>query len=166
MYNHYHFIEELAKQHVEILHTAAKPRFFRSNGLASLDGLLANISSVRLPAFVAEDGKDSRLADNLSDNIIEHSVYTVYVLFPAKADEASVTAARVKAKAVAEDIVSVLRLNQVNGTNGLDLFDFNTVRMQGIGPLGDNAHGVMLSYVVPAGAAVVFDPTRWTNVNS
>jgi hypothetical protein len=69
-YNHIDYMEDVATYLKDIAHIPSKPRYFKSTGLASLDGLLANIGVAKLPALIAEDQCDLNLIDNTSDNIL------------------------------------------------------------------------------------------------
>lgn len=163
-YNHFAYMLSIAENLRDIAHTDKKPRFFMSTGLASLEGILNNINIVNLPCLIAEDNCDLRLSDNLSDGIMALPFYTFYILYPAShGNDAEILEARAKAKVTASKVLArMLRdAHEPDLELGLDIMDFSSVRMQGIGPLGDNGHGVMVTFTIGQEADMVYDTNNW-----
>jgi hypothetical protein len=164
LYNHLTYMESIAENLRDIAHSTAKPRFFKSTGLASLDGLMANLSVANLPCLIAEDGCDERLSDNSSDSIRSLPFYTFYILYQASpGNDTEIMEARSNARATANKVLSrMLRdANVPNFDLGIDIMDFSSVRMQGVGPLGDNGYGVMVTFTLQQEADIDYDTNDW-----
>jgi hypothetical protein len=164
LYNHLTYMESIAENLRDIAHSTAKPRFFKSTGLASLDGLLANLSVANLPCLIAEDGCDERLSDNQSDNILGHPFYTFYILYKASpGNDTEIMEGRSKAKATAKKVLSRMRrdAHEPNLELGIDILDLSSVRIQGVGPLGDSGYGVMVTFTMQQDADIVYDTNDW-----
>jgi len=164
MFDFFEYSEDIATNLRDIAHTDSKPRFFKSTGLASLDGLMANISSANFPCMVAEDGKDQRMEDNNSDNPMYRPFFTWFFLFQANAgNDKEIMEARDKAMETAKKAVSRLYYDHINAYNGLELLLPNSISFQGVGPLGDMGHGVMVTFTLRE-AAMVFDTDDWLDL--
>lgn len=148
-YNHIKYMTIMAKNHRAIAHSEQTPRFFVASGLFSIDGLLNSLTNAQYPCIVAEVGPDIRVDDNTSDNTMFRPFYTVNVLFQAEAGNSlSVLKARDRAKRVAQQIAVNMILDAHNRMNGLDLLNAESIRISGIGPLADSAHGVSLTFTL------------------
>jgi hypothetical protein len=161
-YNHIDYMEDVATKLVDILHTPTKPRYFKSTGLASLDGLLANIGKAVLPALVAEDQCDLNLIDNTSDNILARPYYAFYVLYPASPnDDNKIFDARKKALATAKKVVAKMRNDYRYGNYGLINLEVGSFRFMGVGPLGDCGYGVMVTFTIIEDSDTAYNETDW-----
>lgn len=161
-YNHIDYCKDIAENLKTIAHTKGKPRFFISTGLAALDGLVAHSASANLPCIVAEDGCDERIYDNTGDNPISIPFYTIYVLFKASpGNDSEVMGARKNARVEAKKIVARMYSDYLNQLNGLALLDPNSIRLQGVGPLGDFGHGVMITFTLQQAAGITYNPNDW-----
>jgi len=163
-YNHHEYMEDAATKLKAIAHNSNAPRFFKSTGLASLDELLSRIGSVRLPALISEDGSDQVITDNGSDNPLAKPYYTFYIIYPAKAaDDSTIFTARSNALATAKKVISRMRTHSRDLQYGLKDLDFNTIRIMGVGPIGDNGHGVMVTFTLWEPADIYYNATDWDN---
>jgi hypothetical protein len=167
-YNHITYMQAIAENIRDIAHTPKKPRFFTSTGISSLEGVFSNLNSLTFPCLIAEDNCDSRLADNLSDSIREHPFFTFYVLYQASAgNDEEILKARSDAKTTARKILSrMLRDAKYLDWDhemsvGLRIMDFSSVRIQGVGPLGDTGHGVMVTFTLQQEADIDYDTNDW-----
>jgi hypothetical protein len=161
-YNHEQYMEDVATNLRDISHSPDNPRFFISVGMVSMDGLLNSLTRADYPCLVAEKGPDKRLIDNLSDNKMYQPFFTLFILLKTEpGNDQSVRQARDNAEIIAEKIVGKLLYNSVRGQKGLSLLDEPSIRIQGVGPLGDNAHGVMLSFTIRQSAKFYYDADDW-----
>lgn len=161
-YNHEEYMEAIATNLKDISHSPSRPRFFMSVGLSSMDGLLNSLTRADYPCIVAEKGPDKRLLDNLSDNRMYQPFFTTFILLKAEpGNDKSIRLARDGAEAIAEKIVGKMLKDSVSEANGLALLDEPSIRIQGVGPLGDNAHGVMLSFTLRQAAKFYYDTDDW-----
>lgn len=161
-YNHEEYMEAIATNLKAISHSESQPRFFISLGLSAVDGLLNSLTRAHYPCIVAEKGPDKRLLDNLSDNRVYQPFFSAFVLVKAEAgNEQSARQARDAAEVIAEKIVGKMLKDSINQQNGLDVLNEASIRIQGVGPLGDNAHGVMLSFTIKQPAKFYYDTDDW-----
>lgn len=165
-YNHITYMESIAEQLRDIAHTSKRQRFFKSTGIASLEGVFANLNNLNFPCIIAEDNCDSRLNDNLSDSIREFPFFTFYVLYQASAgNDDEILEARKQARSTANKILSrMLRdanSEEIGNELGIRIMDFSSVRMQGVGPLGDNGHGVMVTFTLQQEAPIDYNTNDW-----
>jgi hypothetical protein len=161
MFKFFEYSEDIATNLRDIGHTTKKPRFFKSTGLASLDGIVANLATVNFPCMVAEDGKDQRMEDNDSDNPMYRPFYTWFFLYQASiSNDKEIMEARDKAMETARKAVSRIYSDHINAANGLELLQPNTINFQGVGPLGDLGHGVMVTFTLRQ-EAMPFNPNDW-----
>jgi len=164
MFKFFEYSEDIATNLRDIAHTPKKPRFFKSAGLASLDGIIANLASVNFPCMIAEDGKDQRFEDNDSDNPLYRPFFTWFFLYQANvSNDKEIMEARDMALETAKKAVSRLYSDHINATNGLELLLPNSISVQGVGPLGDLGHGVMVTFALRE-AAMPFNPDDWLDL--
>jgi len=161
-YNHEQYMEAVATNLKAINHSADHPRFFISVGLASMDGLLNSLTRADYPCLVAEKGPDKRLIDNLSDNRMYQPFFTSFILLKTEpGNDQSVRQARDSAEEIAEKVVGKMLHDSVHNANGLALLDEASIRISGVGPLGDAAHGVMLSFTIRQPVKFYYDTDDW-----
>ena len=161
-YNHIDFLETTAAKLKDIAHTQEKQRFFVSTGVSNLEGLIQRISSAYLPLIVAEDNSDERFIDLLDDNILALPIYTFYVLYAASpGNDTQIMLARRNGKITAKKVISRMLKLRHHEDLGLDLVDYNSFRFLGVGPLGDAAHGVMVTFSLKQQAGIFYNPEDW-----
>jgi hypothetical protein len=162
-YNHEEYMEDIATSLKLISHSSTNPRFFKSVGLASMDGLLNNVSRANYPCIVAERGPDKRLIDNTSDNLIFQPYFTFFVLYAAEpGNDESIRTARDNAEHVANLILGrMLNFRSTDDHEGLEMLDENSIRVLGVGPLADFAHGVMVTFTIKEAAELYYDDDDW-----
>lgn len=160
-------MEDVATNLKVISHSKSLPRFFVSTGIANLDGLLGQLSQASYPCLVAESGPDKRLLENLSDNPMFQPFYTFFILYQAEPGNAdAIREARDKAESDANLIIGKMLNDRINSGStdneeGLARLDTNSFRVQGVGPLGDSAHGVMVSFTLNEAAELYYDDDDW-----
>jgi len=162
VYNHLEYMEEVASLCKDIAHSKPRPRFFKSTGLANLDGLIARLNTAYFPCLVAENNEDERFSDNVSDNVLSVPFYSFYILLKANpGNDDEIFSARTKAKEIAKKVVARMCNDGLNERYGLDLLEYNSIRFLGVGPLGDNGYGVMVSFSVKQVAGVFYNSNDW-----
>lgn len=163
-YNHIAFMEEVASTLKDIFHKPNKKRFFISTGLVSMDGIMANLPSANLPCLIAENNSDERLSDSISDNIISIPFYTFYILYAASpGNDQKIMEARLKAKLTAKKVISKMLYKRLDPDLGLNLVDYNSIRILGVGPIADSAHGVMVTFSLIEPAKLIYNPEDWND---
>ena len=163
-YNHIEYMEAVASSLNVLLHKPNKKRFFISTGLVSMEGIIANLPSAHLPCLIAEDNSEERISDNISDNLLSMPFYTFYILYAAPpGNDLKILEARQNAKNTAKKVLSKMLHNRLDADLGLDLVDYNSIRILGVGPIADNAHGVMVSFSLIQPSGITYNPEDWNN---
>ena len=163
-YNHIEYMESIAANLKVIAHSRNNQRFFKSTGLASLDGLIARIGCAKLPAIVAEDQSDQNIIDNTSDNILAKPYYTFYVLYPAKAgNDDSIFEARKNGLKTAKKIISRMRKDAREQVYGLKDLNVGSFKIMGIGPIGDQGHGVQVTFTLIEDSDTYYNESDWVD---
>lgn len=145
-----------------------------ADGLAWVDGFLtasseqdpedmhAKISGLKGCVLVAVDGKDSAFGYNESEVLNEQANYCFLVLGQTEAgNTGSVYVAQNKCKRVAREIVARMMRDYTVGENGLECLFAETFEIHGVGPMGDNFHGVVLSFAVGGNWNYMLDGEMW-----
>ena len=161
-YNHLEYMEQVATFCRDIAHSKIRPRFFKSTGLANLDGLIARLNSAYYPCLVAEDNSDERFTDNLSDNVLSLPFYSFFILLKANpGNDDEIFAARNNAKIIAKKVISRMANDGINSKFGLELLEYNSIRFLGVGPIGDSGYGVMASFTLKQHANCSYVKSDW-----
>lgn len=161
-YNHINYMQEVAEKQRSIGHSASCEKFFKSTGIANMDGLLASLNDAQYPCLVAEYGPDKRLTDNVSDNPLQQPFHTFFIVTKATAGSATeIAQARETCEAIADKVIAKMNSDRLNNLNGLHLFNIGSVRIFGIGPVGDSAHGVMVTFTTVDAAQLTHNPDDW-----
>lgn len=156
-YNHFDYGAQLAIKLKPISHTPEKPRFFEAFGLEDLFNLTDKLSSVTGIILIAVDGYESDSRDNGSDGLNDTLQYAFIVARNTVADRPqTITAAFAECRTLCKQI----RNHLLNDANLATIIDRNT-QINGIGPIGDNFYGCMLSLSIQQCEDFFIDPTFW-----
>lgn len=139
-YNHFEQMEFIAGAYKPIGHTAKRKRFYRAFGIEDLIELRQELNKAEGTILIAIDGCESDTSDTGADALFGKDEYSFIVAIETKRDDPdTIFAATSAAKDHANQIV--LRLYHTLGLRS----DFT---QQGIGPIGDNFYGVIVSFRV------------------
>ena len=147
----------------DILHTDANPKFFKISGLAGLEEYMQRLSEAQYPAILVHDNQDGNLGDqNRSDNFLDNPYYVFYVVGrPEFGNADSSESIKKQCKEIALKIISRMRRDKRNLVNGLSFLNFANIPYQTIGPIGDGAYGIMVSFTVTNQLGSIFNPDDW-----
>ncbi|WP_291528604.1 hypothetical protein [Bacteroides sp. UBA939] len=157
IYNHFEYGKQLAIQLKPISHTEAKPRFFEAFGLEDLFNLDDKLSSVTGMILVAVDGYESDSQDNGADSLNDTLQFTFIVARNTISDRPqTITAAFKECRIVCKQIRNKL----FHDPKLLSIINRST-QINGIGPIGDNFYGCMITFSIQEGEDFFIDETFW-----
>lgn len=143
-YNHFAFGEALASSLKDISHSPQKKRFFTAFGLEDLINLDDNLSSVNGTILIAVDGQESESEDNGADGLNDKQVYSFIVAkntITGQPDTINQAAKQCKL------ICKQIRNKLLTDSSLAGYVDRNT-QINGIGPIGDNFYGAVLTFIL------------------
>lgn len=156
-YNHFTYGEQTARRLKAISHTDDRPRFFTAFGIEDLYNFDDKLSSVTGTILIAVDGHESDSTDNGFDSLNDRRSYSYIVARNTINDRPetinqAVDQCRLIAKQIRNRLFNEQCLKSV--------IDRNT-QITGIGPIGDNFYGVILSFSLNENEDFYIDPTYW-----
>jgi hypothetical protein len=150
-YDHFAYGEALASSLKDISHTPQRRRFFTAFGLEDLTNLDDNLSSVTGTILIAVDGCESDSEDNGADAINDKQVYSFIVAQNTiSGNPDSINQAAKKCKKICKQIRNKL-------LQEIDHIDRST-QINGIGPIGDNFYGTVLTFFLNVQEEFFVDP--------
>lgn len=156
-YSHYEYGELLASKLKVISHTPQHPRFFTAFGLEDLFGFEDKLSSVTGTILIAVDGMESESSDNNGDGLTDNNEYSFIIARNTNSSrpETIIQAAK-DCKAIAKQIRNRLFHDQT-----LKCFISRNTHINGIGPIGDNFYGVILTFSLHEAENFFIDSKFW-----
>lgn len=165
------YMAECAEKLKAIRHTPDSPRFFIVSSIASLEGLLANITiGASFPAIIIHDEQEGHFGDiSNSKNFIDYPDYTFYVIDKVQKlnDIERIEATKRNCKLLGQKIIGRMlkhkreALLTGSDTYGLALMQKQNITYQTIGPIGNNCYGVMFFITVPTEANITYNESDW-----
>lgn len=157
IYNHFSYGEQLAIRLRSISHTPEKPRFFEAFGLEDLYNLDDKLSNVTGMILIAVNGYESESRDNGGDGLNDALQYSFIVARNTISDRPqTITSAFEECRPVCKQIRNVLFQDpQLSYA-----IDRNT-QINGIGPIGDNFYGCMITFTIHEAEDFFIDATFW-----
>ncbi|WP_303071482.1 hypothetical protein [Bacteroides nordii] len=115
------------------------------------------LSCVSGTILIAIDSNESDTTDNRADSLIDRAAYSFVVARNTNSDRTSTIQESVrKCKLIAKQIRN--RLFLTPSLQGI--IDHNT-QITGIGPIGDNYYGVILTFYLETPESYFIDPNYW-----
>lgn len=156
-YNHFTYGELIARRLKAISHTDDRPRFFTAFGIEDLYNFDDKLSSVTGTILIAVDGHESDSTDNGFDSLYDRRSYSYIVARNTINDRPeTINQAADQCRLLAKQIRNRLFNEQCLKS----VIDRNT-QITGIGPIGDNFYGVILSFALNENEDFYIDPTYW-----
>lgn len=157
IYNHFEYGKQLAIKLKPIGHTPEKPRFFEAFGLEDLFNLDDKLSSVTGMILIAVNGYESDSQDNGADSLNDTIQYGFIVARNTIADRPeTITTAFEECRVICKQIRNALfqdrQLSAVINRN---------TQINGIGPIGDNFYGSMITFSIQENEDFFIDETFW-----
>ncbi len=156
-YNHFAYGEQLATQLIPINHCPEKPRFFEAFGIEDLYTFEDKLSSVTGTILIAVDGYESDSKGNRGDGLNDTRQYAFIVARNTVSDRVETVK---QAFADCRIICKQIRNKLFQDAQLACLIDCDT-QINGIGPIGDNFYGCMLSFSVEENENCQLDATYW-----
>lgn len=156
-YNHFAYGENLARRLKAIAHTDNRPRFFTAFGLEDLYNFDDKLSSVTGTILIAVDGHESDSTDNGYDSLNDRRTYSYIVARNTVNDRpTTINQAAEQCRILAKQI----RNRLFNEESLKKIIDLNT-QITGIGPIGDNFYGVILTFSLTEPEEFYIDASYW-----
>lgn len=156
-YNHFQYGEALAASLRSVAHTPANRKFFTAFGLEDLTNFEDRLSSVSGTILIAVDGCESDSEDNGGDALTDKQVYSFIVARnTVSGDPDTVNRAAYDCRLICKQIRN--RLLQDPALSGI--IDRGT-QINGIGPIGDNFYGTVLTFFLHAPEEFCINPEYW-----
>ena len=157
IYNHFDYGEQLAIRLKPIVHTPEKPRYFKAFGLEDLFTFDDKLSSVSGTILVAVDGYESESKDNGADGLTDRQQYAFIVARNTVSDRPDTLASAFRE---CRKICKQIRNALLQDTQLSSIIDRDT-QINGIGPIGDNFYGCLLSFSMRESEDFLLDETFW-----
>lgn len=157
IYNHFEYGKQLAIKLKPISHTPENPRFFEAFGLEDLFNLDDKLSSVTGMILIAVNGYESDSQDNGADSLNDTIQYGFIVARNTIADRPeTITTAFEECRIVCKQIRNALFQDRQ-----LSTVINRSTQINGIGPIGDNFYGCMITFSIQENEDFCIDETFW-----
>lgn len=156
-YNHFEYGEQLAIKLKPISHTPETPRFFVAFGVEDLFTFEDKLSSVIGTVLIAVDGYESDSKGNGADALNDTRMYGFIVAKNTVSDRIETIK---EAFNECRQICKQIRNKLFQDERLAGMIDRDT-QINGIGPIGDNFYGCMLSYSIQESEDFLVDETFW-----
>ena len=162
MYNHFEYSEWIARHLAPIQHTDTDCHFLRSDEVEEISDLEERISSIRDYVLVAIDGLNSDFNWQNCDNLVNIPQYFIAILKQVETgDIDAVHQAKSDSKNLLMQVVCKMMLDWNENRHGLQFLDVPSMTIRGIGPMGNNFYGVMLSLNLKTPTSFIMDQSMW-----
>lgn len=155
------YFENIAKSHLDILHTETEKHFFRFELDEVLQGI--NRTDVAYPMLILE-GYNYNYTDNNSDNILKNRSGAFILLdhCPDFSDYQKVHEIWDKLEAIADDILIRIKSDKRNpAAKVVRGFEFSSVESNLIANEIGNAIGIRISFTMSSPVQTQVDKKRW-----
>lgn len=157
IYNHFDYAEQLATRLKAVAHTEARPRFFTAYGVEDLFTFDDKLSSVTGFVLIAVDGYESDSVGNRADALNDTRHYAFILARNTVSDRPeSIRSAFSQARILCKQIRNVLLQDE-----DLRGYISTSTSINGIGPIGDNFYGCMLSISITEAEDYFIDNSFW-----
>lgn len=161
IYDHFSCCETLARKLKPIGHTQQKKRFFRAFGIEDLFDFDERLSSVKGMILIAVDGSDKEIKFNSADTFTQRPQYGIIIAKNASRNNPEdIFQATHDCEYVCKQIAACLAQDLIYGNNGYSRLNAE-FQLNGIGPIGDNFYGSMLSFSLTESFRAVLDNGIW-----
>ncbi len=167
MFNFTEYMRRLSGQFTEIAHSPGDKRFYRLSGIRSLEEVLTNLLSARVPAIGVDDNFEGRFISNQSDAFFDRQHYVFYVFGKVDLlDHNQREMQKRKTKEIALKFVSRIIADHKSDFSlqtrfGLRHLDTASFSYRTIGPLAEGLIAVAVSFVVDSAIHHKINPLEW-----
>lgn len=157
LYNHFACAEKFATQLKAIKHTPENSKYFKAYGLEDLFNFDDRLSSLKGYVLIAVDGYESDSVSNRGDGLTDTRHYAFIVAHNTVTDR---TETIEEAFSGCRKICKQIRNALLQDESLFGCLNRNT-QINGIGPIGDNFYGCMLSISVDEPEDYRIDDSYW-----
>lgn len=157
LYNHFEYMEQVARRLKPIGHTDHHRRFLTAYGLEDLYNIDDRLSDLRDYVLIAVDGYEGDLTMNGADGLADVRQYGVIICHHTQADRTETIDAAFKECSVLcrEVCHHLLNDDTLRPYLGMDW------QLNGIGPIGDGFYGCLLSFSMSEWTDYIINPELW-----
>jgi hypothetical protein len=162
------YMQSIAENLLALGHSATTKHFFRVSGISGLEEILQNLSTAEFPALCVVDNPEGRMASDNRAGVIDRQYYYFFVIKPSKTEDAdSRHEAIADSLTISKQIVSKILNDYMNenrvfgNATGLMRLQTDSFSYKSVGPLGDNCHGVWISFAVINESGIRYDTSQW-----
>lgn len=157
LYNHFDYGLTLATKLKPIAHAPEHPRYFTAYGLEDLFNFEDKISTLTGFVLIAVNGYESDSSDNHGDGLTDTQQYAFIVARNTIGDRAeTIQTAFEESRNLCKQIRNALLLDE-----RLQGFINRNTQINGIGPIGDNFFGCILSFCINTPEEYFLDNIYW-----
>ena len=167
MFNFTEYMRRLSAEYAEIAHSQSDKRFYRLSGIRSLEEVLSNLLSARVPAIGVDDNLEGRIISNQSDALFDRQHCIFYIFGKVNLlDHNQREAQKRKTKQIALKFVSRILADHRSDFNletshGLRHLDIGSFSYRTIGPLAEGLIALAVSFVVDTSLTPLVNPLEW-----
>ena len=163
-----YYMKGLAFKNRLLQHTDEKKAFYRVSSITNLEELLTSGSFGKNRCMLVIDGREGRLIDNESDNLLDNQYYTFFIVeYVASLDPDARQQALVMCMLVVKQVLGKMfadRLSDRKGLSplkGLANIERASVYYKEFGPIGDNFWGYMVSFSLIEPPNIRYNEQDW-----
>lgn len=161
-YNHFEYGEKLARKLIPIGHTDEDEHYLPSDEVEEIFDLNSRMSDLAGMVLVAIDGHNSDFLYPGDDKLVEiPQFFFAIVNSTDSSDINTIHSAKTRCKVVAVQIIARMITDHNLNSEGLEMLDISSFTIRGIGPIGDNFYGVILSFTMNGATGYALNPEMW-----
>lgn len=156
-YDHYQYGLQLATHLKAIDHSESNPRYFKAYGLEDLYNFDDKLSCVKGHVLIAVDGYESNSSDNHGDGLTDARHYSFIVACSTVSDRTQTIDEAFESSRL---ILKQIRNRLILDPNLMGFINRDT-EITGIGPIGDNFYGCILTFTIDEPESFKLDASYW-----
>lgn len=156
-YNHFEYMEQVARSLKPIAHSAGRKRFFTAYGLEDLYNIDDRLSDLKGFVLIAVDGYEGDCTMNGADGLTDTRQYGVIIAHHTHNDNPeTIDRAFMECNRLCLQVRNKLLCDE-----SLRIYLGKDWQLNGIGPIGDGFYGCLLSFSLSDWSDYVVDPELW-----
>ncbi len=156
-YNHFEYGKMLADKLKPI-----QGRYYKATEQTEMQELSVQLSEAKDTILIAVDGAESSFSFPNSDSLLEYPKYSFAIVSQTdSSDVQTVLNAQNKCKEFAKQIIAKMLQDAIKYKNGLEFVDGGSFKIAGMGPVGDNFYGVLLTISFSQGISYCLNKSMW-----
>jgi hypothetical protein len=162
------YMKGLAFKNRLLQHTDEKKAFYRVSSITNLEELLTSGSFGKNRCMLVIDGREGRMVDNESDNLLDNQYYTFFIVEHVEQNDPDKRQqALVMCMYVVKQVLGKMFLDKRNDQKGktpltgLGNLDRASIYYKEFGPIGDNFWGYMVSFSLMEPPNIRYNEQDW-----